>query len=169
MPSLSSVKVKQKGISGFALVIILAILLTVGAIYYLSSRKDDPEKLLGLLPASNSRPSSSFGPSESGKSANLSNPASEYCIRVGGQLQSEVRGDGGAYSLCNFEDNQSCEEWALYRKQCPIGGIKTMGFDTKEEAYCALIGGKTTTISTDCKLPSGKICSNLDLYNGKCQ
>lgn len=100
----------------------------------------------------------------------LANPASENCAKVGGTLIIKTRGDGGQYGLCQFEDNQACEEWALYRGECPIGGVKTTGFDTVEQQYCAWVGGKTLAVpNASCTLPSGKVCADKALYNGTCQ
>lgn len=105
----------------------------------------------------------------SGEGMSISNPASEYCIKVGGTLQSEIRGDGGEYSVCEFADNMSCEEWALYRRQCPIGGIKTTGYDNEQQIYCVQQGGKTLAQpNAKCTLPDGKVCLNNALYNGEC-
>lgn len=55
----------------------------------------------------------------------LGNPASNYCIDSGGTLSIEKDGNGGEYGICHFEDNRSCEEWAMFRGDCPIGGMKT--------------------------------------------
>ncbi|MEK7572161.1 MAG: DUF333 domain-containing protein [Patescibacteria group bacterium] len=100
----------------------------------------------------------------------LSNPASEYCIEKGGDLVIQTRGDGGEYGLCQFEDNQACEEWALYRGECPIGGVKTTGYDTIEQQYCAWVGGKTLAEQdATCTLPNGNVCDDAALYNGTCQ
>src|SRR5690606_35791440 len=98
----------------------------------------------------------------------ISNPASEYCIKVGGNLETKVRGDGGAYSVCTSTDNMSCEEWALYKRECPVGGMNITGYDTQEQIYCALTGGKISTGDSSCKLPSGRVCPSKDLYNGEC-
>lgn len=99
----------------------------------------------------------------------LANPASVNCKNVGGTLVIQKRGDGGEYGLCQFGDNQACEEWALYRKECPVGGVKTTGYDNIEQDYCAWIGGKTIAEpNASCTLPSGKMCSDKALYNGTC-
>src|SRR5512139_1273126 len=54
-------------------------------------------------------------------SAQLANPASENCIKQGGTVQIQTRGDGGQFGICLFEDNMQCEEWALLRGECPVG------------------------------------------------
>lgn len=99
----------------------------------------------------------------------LSNPASENCTAQGGILTIETMGSGGQFGLCTFEDNMSCEEWALYRGECPIGGVKTTGYDNIEQMYCAWLGGKTLAEEdASCDLPNGNTCLTSDLYNGKC-
>jgi putative hemolysin len=53
----------------------------------------------------------------------LTNPASENCAAHGGRLLIETA-PAGQYGVCLFEDNRQCEEWALLRGACPVGGIK---------------------------------------------
>lgn len=100
----------------------------------------------------------------------IANPASENCEKVGGSLTIETRGDGGQYGLCNFDDNRSCEEWSLLRGDCPVGGVKTTGFDTIDQKYCAWIGGSTLAVKNSiCTFNDGSVCGTADLYNGLCQ
>ena len=56
-------------------------------------------------------------------STQLANPASVNCTKSGGHLAIEKRGDGGEYGVCYFDDNKACEEWALFRGECPQGGV----------------------------------------------
>ncbi|MCX6795173.1 MAG: DUF333 domain-containing protein [Candidatus Falkowbacteria bacterium] len=99
----------------------------------------------------------------------LANPASTNCLGQGGTLTIQKRGDGGEYGLCNFEDNRSCEEWALVRGDCPFGGRRTTGFDTIDQKYCAWLGGETFAVTNSvCTFKDGSKCSTIDLYNGKC-
>lgn len=99
----------------------------------------------------------------------LANPASLNCSKLGGSLVIEKRGDGGEYGLCYFEDNRACEEWALMRGDCPLGGVKTTGFDTVDQKYCAWSGGETFAVSNSvCTFKNGQKCSTLDFYNGAC-
>lgn len=102
-------------------------------------------------------------------STQLANPASQNCASKGGTLSIKKRADGGEYGLCMFEDNMACEEWALFRGQCPVGGIKTTGYDTDAERYCAWIGGKTFAVKdATCTLPNKKVCNDEALFNGTC-
>lgn len=100
----------------------------------------------------------------------LANPASVHCKEKGGETIIQTNGTGGQYGLCMFEDDMACEEWALFRGNCPVGGVKTTGFDTIEQKYCAWSGGQTLAVeNATCTLPGGKICSDEAFYSGTCQ
>lgn len=106
----------------------------------------------------------------------MPNPASENCMAQGGVLTIEKRGDGGEFGVCTFEDNRQCEEWALMRGQCPVGGIKVTGYLTPAARYCAITGGEYadngTTSEEDeqgtCTFTTGASCPAADYYNGQC-
>lgn len=87
----------------------------------------------------------------------LANPASTNCIAKGGELSIQTDPNEGDYGVCTFEDNRQCEEWALMRGECPVGGIKVTGYDPNSpEYFCAIRGGKmqkTASNTTDCILP----------------
>ena len=102
-------------------------------------------------------------------STQLANPASANCLKLGGNLVIQKRGDGGEYGLCYFEDNRACEEWALLRGDCPLGGVKTTGFDTIDQKYCAWSGGETLAVPQSvCTFKDDSKCSTEEFYNGKC-
>lgn len=102
-------------------------------------------------------------------SSQLANPASVYCGEKGGQTEIKTNPSGDQYGLCQFPDDMACEEWAMYRGECPIGGVKTTGFDNEAQMYCAWVGGKTLAVeNATCTLPNGKICLDEDLYSGSC-
>ena len=106
----------------------------------------------------------------------LANPASENCATVGGTLQIETRGDGGQIGVCYFEDNRQCEEWALLRGECPVGGRKITGYITPAGRYCAISGGEyAVTAAGDeaseqgtCTLPGGAVCDAWKYWYGTC-
>ncbi len=103
------------------------------------------------------------------KRIGLQNPASERCKNLGGKLTIQTLPYGGQYGLCNFEDNRACEEWALFRGECPVGGVKTIGYDTIDQKYCAWRGGQTLVVaSSTCTFRDGRTCSTSDYYKGKC-
>lgn len=106
----------------------------------------------------------------------IANPASENCIKQGGTLVIQKHNDGGEYGVCIFQDNRQCEEWAMFRGECPVGGIKITGYITPAAQYCAITGGKyqvTGNSNTDkeqgvCIFNNGKACDVRDYYAGKC-
>ena len=87
-----------------------------------------------------------------------------------------TRGDGGQYGICTFEDNRQCEEWALLRGDCPVGGVKVTGYVTPAATYCAITGGTYTATGNSgqadeqgaCTFKDGAQCDAWDYYNGKC-
>ena len=108
--------------------------------------------------------------------AGLPNPASENCIEQGGTLQIEKRGDGGEYGVCLFEENRQCEEWALMRGDCPVGGLKITGYLTDAARYCAITGGEYQMEDASdpeneqgtCTFSDGSSCDVWDYFNGVC-
>jgi len=113
--------------------------------------------------------SENTSPATSTGSIGMSNPASVNCTKLGGNLVIQKRDDGGEYGLCYFEDNRACEEWALLYGDCPNGGLKTTGYDTIDQNYCAWAGGQTFAVPNSvCIFKDGSKCSTIDYYNGKC-
>ena len=97
----------------------------------------------------------------------LANPASVNCEAKGGTLKIEKYEDGGEYGVCYFEDNRQCEEWALFRNECPVGGRKITGYDTKEQIFCAITGGEVDMNKKTCT-KAGKVCNTVKYYTGGC-
>jgi putative hemolysin len=106
----------------------------------------------------------------------IANPASANCVKQGGTLSIRKRGDGGEYGLCVFGDNKQCEEWALLRGNCPVGGIKITGYVTPAALYCAITGGRYQVLgnsNTDqeqgtCTDRNGRTCEVWAYFAGKC-
>jgi len=96
---------------------------------------------------------------EDNSKVGLANPASTHCADVGGKLTIKTNADGGQYGICYFEDNRQCEEWALFRGECPIGGLKITGYDTEEQVYCAIRGGTVNMGNKTCTLPDGEVAN----------
>ncbi len=102
--------------------------------------------------------------------ATLANPASVNCEQQGGRSQIVTRPDGGQYGLCYFEDNRACEEWAMMRGDCPVGGVKTTGYSTDAQKYCAWSGGQTiATPNAVCTFKDSSTCADDAFYAGTCQ
>lgn len=102
--------------------------------------------------------------------AGLANPASVNCTEKGGKL--EIRKNKpGEYGVCLFEDNRQCEEWALLRGQCPVGGVKITGYDSEAQVYCAITGGQVEDVDTPvpmCKRVDGTFCNAQSNLDGEC-
>lgn len=58
-------------------------------------------------------------------SATLANPASTYCVNLGGQVSLAEEG-GTQVGYCHLSDGRVCEEWALFNnKTCSPPGAST--------------------------------------------
>jgi putative hemolysin len=107
------------------------------------------------------------GAAETGQPVGMANPASVNCVEKGGTLEMR-QNKNGEYGVCLFEDNRQCEEWALFRGDCPEGGVKITGYDNDAEIYCAITGGQVEGVGTEtpmCKRIDGTYCNaqaNLD-------
>ena len=89
------------------------------------------------------------------------------CAKQGGKIEIKENPSGGQYGVCYFLDNRQCEEWALMRGECPVGGLKVTGYENDAETYCAITGGtvKMDTKPVTCELPkSAGTCSVNDYF-----
>ncbi len=110
-------------------------------------------------------------------SAGIANPASTNCVDKGGTLAIHKRGDGGEYGVCLFEENRQCEEWAMMNGDCPVGGIKVIGYITPASQYCAITGGEYAITDKSgaedeqgtCTFKDGKSCDVWEYFNGQCE
>jgi putative hemolysin/membrane-bound inhibitor of C-type lysozyme len=115
-------------------------------------------------------------PANTARVAGLANPASQNCVDKGGRLTLEKNRKGGQFGVCTFSDNLQCEEWAMMRSDCPVGGIKVTGFATAAARYCAITGGtykvtsgnNTANEKGTCTLKSGRICRATAFFDGTC-
>lgn len=114
-------------------------------------------------------------PTAPAQPAQMANPASTNCLKQGGKLTIEKRGDGGEFGVCWFEDARQCEEWALMRGECPTGGRKVTGYGPQGR-YCAITGGEysmATGSSLDsekgtCTFKNGSQCDGSEYWRGTC-
>lgn len=122
------------------------------------------------LPGTAMTPGDETTPTMKPTKTGLANPASVNCADKGGTLIIQKRADGGEYGLCMFEDAYACEEWALFRGDCPVGGVRTTGYDTVAQKYCAWSGGQTfAEPNASCTFSDGSTCTDEALFNGACQ
>ncbi len=128
-------------------------------------------------PAANATPAApAASPADATPMPGIANPASVNCTKQGGTLSIQTNGTGGQYGVCLFEDNRQCEEWALLRGDCPVGGLKITGYVTPAAQYCAITGGTYTVTGNSntpnetgtCTLKDGKVCDSTAHWNGVC-
>jgi putative hemolysin len=105
-----------------------------------------------------------------GQPVQMANPASTNCLEKGGKLEMR-QNKNGDYGVCLFEDNRQCEEWALFRDQCPVGGKKVTGYENDAQIFCAITGGEVQGVGTSevlCKRLDGTLCAVQANFNGEC-
>ena len=98
------------------------------------------------------------------------------CLKAGGRLAIEKNPTGDEFGVCLFEDNHQCEEWALLRGECPLGGRRITGYATQAGRWCAITGGQYTDVTGNdasdehgnCILPGGKQCEAEAYWRGSC-
>lgn len=134
---------------------------------------------LGLAAAGCTPPGTPVTPPPGGmgdEEAGLANPASVFCEEQGGTVAIESRPDGGQYGVCAFDDDKECEEWAMLRGRCPVGGVEVERYVTDAARYCAITGGSYgatannggTNEEGECTLPSGETCDAQEYFEGTC-
>jgi len=109
----------------------------------------------------------------------IANPASQFCIQSGGELSIRTDNDDGQYGVCVFDDNRQCEEWAMLRGRCPLGGRKITGYLTDEARYCVITGGRYERAETStnqsgeqqgfCEFAGGVVCDAFEYFVGDCR
>jgi len=67
----------------------------------------------------------------------LAKPASQHGLAQVGRLLIKADGSGGQFSVCQFEDNRQCEEWAVLRGDCLAGGLRLSGDTVHALFRCA--------------------------------
>jgi putative hemolysin len=104
----------------------------------------------------------------------LANPASVFCIDKGGKIDIVMGRDSGQYGVCTFPDGRQCEEWAMMREECPIGGVAVLSTWDASEMFCAISGGDVWRMNggleqSICAFKT-VTCSTKEYYEtGKCQ
>jgi putative hemolysin len=107
----------------------------------------------------------------------LANPASENCIARGGRHSVAKLPAGDEYGVCLFEDNRQCEEWAMLRGHCRVGGRRITGYAAQAARYCAITGNDYAVTHDSpgveergtCTLRNGHVCEANAYYRGECR
>ncbi len=98
----------------------------------------------------------------------LPNPASQNCQEKGGKIIIKKDGSGGEYGICELGD-RACEEWTLFRGECPSpDGVKITNYTTEAEKFCALTGGTVNAEAKIC-IKNGKECDLDEYFQRKCK
>ncbi|MFW2176454.1 MULTISPECIES: DUF333 domain-containing protein [unclassified Moraxella] len=50
----------------------------------------------------------------------IANPASEFCVKVGGKSAIKTDTKGNQYGVCQFSNGQEADEWEFYRESAKI-------------------------------------------------
>ncbi|PSU91609.1 DUF333 domain-containing protein [Photobacterium kishitanii] len=50
--------------------------------------------------------------------ANMSNPAADYCVQHGGTHKITTNKDGSQAGVCEFDNGSQCDAWAFKRGTC---------------------------------------------------
>lgn len=147
----------KKNFSPMVLVIIVIVAIAAFFIGYKFSTLNSSAPVLGV---SASAPTTA---------ALVASAAYSKCVNNNGFVTTARRGTSGYYQVCNFADDMNCELYALYNGQCPVGGVKTIGYSTTAQVFCALRGGTPQgSENGQCKMPDGKVCSTASVYSGSC-
>lgn len=101
----------------------------------------------------------------------IANPASSNCIDRGGALSIEKNAQGAEFGVCTFAGNRQCEEWAMLRGECPVGGVPVANLPTPAARYCVISGGRfvaTPDGQGNCAFGNGKTCPAPAFYDSNC-
>lgn len=113
----------------------------------------------------------------------IANPASAYCKEQGFKLETRTTQDGSQYSVCMFEDDTECEEWAYYRGECKPGDMDVAppptatpaGIANPASTYCVEKGGTSEIRTAEdgsqfgvCIFPDGSECDEWAFFKGEC-
>ena len=93
----------------------------------------------------------------------LANPASEYCISIGGELEIKTETDGQV-GICHLPSGEQIEEWSLYRKANKQEVTKAVDMVNPAAAYCESLQGKLDLPTGVCTLPSGEAIEHWELF-----
>ncbi len=121
-----------------------------------------------------STPTSTLKPTAN--DAGIANPASVNCEEKGGILSLRDRIGIGTIGVCVFDGTHQCEEWALFRGECPLGGVDISGYATDAAVFCVISGGEYAVTGNNgaadergtCTLKNGTTCNVWEFYAGTC-
>ncbi|MCK8046374.1 DUF333 domain-containing protein [Shewanella sp. 1CM18E] len=102
----------------------------------------------------------------------LANPASTYCVSLGGKVEIEKQTDGEV-GYCVLPNGERIEEWSLYRKDHPQKSASSntdelikpqVGKPNPATENCIAQGGKVDLATAICTLTTGEQIDQWALY-----
>ncbi|HTY14800.1 MAG TPA: DUF333 domain-containing protein [Methanoregulaceae archaeon] len=88
----------------------------------------------------------------------IANPASVYCVQVGGNVSIMKDAQGNEYGVCNFPNGTSYDEWALFRGE--INGTATNSTAMKPVVNNTVGAVKNATANLTANLTAAKTAVN---------
>jgi hypothetical protein len=108
----------------------------------------------------------------------MPNPASDYCVRQGGNLEIRTGSDGGQYGVCKFPDGGECDEWAFFRGECGPGKATPgtgLNMANPASVYCQQQGYQVEIRTASdgsqygvCIFPDRSECDEWAFFRGEC-
>lgn len=112
-------------------------------------------------------------PDDTEKPVQLANPASSYCVSLGGELKIEKQTEGEV-GYCTLPSGEKIEEWRLYRRDHPSDNANSevnselikpqVGKPNPATQNCIAQGGSIDLATSICTLPSGEKIEQWKLY-----
>lgn len=103
----------------------------------------------------------------------VANPASEYCISQGHELEIRENEEGQA-GYCVSSSGEECEEWAFFRKECMLDKERCVPAQCCHASSCALESSAPNCSGVFCTMEcrAGTMdcgAGYCDFIDGKCE
>lgn len=92
----------------------------------------------------------------------LSNPATVYCLEQGGKFTMGKSFNGSSEGYCTLPSNITCEVWAHYNGDCPVGSKKKKPTSTSASTTNIASSTNTTNADIGAEHPSVNDTENAD-------
>ena len=72
-----------------------------------------------MLPMVTAMTLAACSPTKKEEGVQIPNPASAYCVEIGGKSVLEKASDGQEFGVCHLPGGEKIDEWELYRRDHP--------------------------------------------------